>query len=62
MPRWRADYFDNPKDNAPSRSEIIVAENESDALDQARSKMDSVCCRAEVIRLEGSANPPSLAA
>jgi hypothetical protein len=26
MPTWRADYFDNPKDNAPSRSEIIVAE------------------------------------
>jgi hypothetical protein len=32
MPTWRADYFDNPRDNAPSRSEIIVAENESDAL------------------------------
>jgi hypothetical protein len=26
MPTWRADYFDNPRDNAPSRSEIIVAE------------------------------------
>jgi hypothetical protein len=36
MPTWRADYFDNPKDNAPSRSEIIV-ENESDALHEARS-------------------------
>jgi hypothetical protein len=23
MPTWRADYFDNPRDNAPSRSEII---------------------------------------
>ena len=30
MPTWRADYFHNPKDEAPSRSEIIVAENESD--------------------------------
>ncbi len=30
-----ADYFDNPRDNAPSRSEIIVAENESDALHEA---------------------------
>ena len=40
MPTWRADYFDNPKDNAPSRSEISVAENESDALHEARSKMD----------------------
>ena len=26
MPTWRANYFDNPRDNAPSRSEIIVAE------------------------------------
>jgi hypothetical protein len=43
MPTWRADYFDNPKDNAPSRSEIIVAENESDALHEARSKMGSLC-------------------
>jgi hypothetical protein len=48
MPIWRADYFDNPKDNAPSRSEIIVAENESDALHEARSKMGSLCSRAEV--------------
>ena len=32
MPRWRADYFDNPKDDAPSRSEVIVADNELDAL------------------------------
>ena len=38
MPTWRADYFDNPRDNAPSRSEIIVAENESDALHEARSR------------------------
>ena len=52
MPTWRADYFDNPKDNAPSRSEIIVAENESDALHEARSKMGSLCSRAEVMPLE----------
>ena len=55
MPTWRADYFDNPRDNAPSRSEIIVAENESDAL-------GSLCSRAEVIPLEVTANPQSLAA
>jgi hypothetical protein len=42
MPRWRADYFDKPKDNAPSRSEIIVAENESDALDQVRTNRPSL--------------------
>ena len=45
LPTWRADYFDNPRDEAPSRSEIIVAENESDALHNARSKMGSVCSR-----------------
>jgi hypothetical protein len=56
MPTWRADYFDNPGDNAPSRSEIIVAENESDALHVARSKMGSPCSRAEVIPLEVTAN------
>ena len=39
MPTWRADYFHNPKDEAPSRSEIIVAENKSDALHEARSKI-----------------------
>ena len=51
MPTWRADYFDNLKDNAPSRSEIIVAENGSDALHEARSKMGSLCSRAEAISL-----------
>ena len=59
MPTWRADYFYNPKDNAPSRSEIIVAENELDALHEARSKMGSLCSRAEVIPLK---KPPTLRA
>ena len=59
MPTWRADYFDNPRDTAASRSEIIVAENESDALSEARSKMGSLCSRAEVIPLEVIANLPS---
>ena len=54
--------IDNPRDNAPSRSEIIVAENESDALHEARSKMGSLCSRAEVIPLQVAANPQSLAA
>jgi hypothetical protein len=62
MPTWRADYFDNPRDNAPSRSEIILAENESDALHEARSKMGSLCSRAEVIPLAVTADPQSLAA
>jgi hypothetical protein len=62
MPTWRADYFDNPKDNAPLSFRIIVAENESDALHEARGKMGSLCSRAEVIPLGVTANPQSLAA
>jgi hypothetical protein len=62
MPTWRADYFDNPRDKAPSRSEIIVAENLSDALHEARSKMGLLCSRADVIPLEVTAKPQSLAA
>jgi hypothetical protein len=57
MPTWRADYFDNAKDNAPSRSEIIVAENESDALHEARSKMGSLCSRAEVNSARSNRQP-----
>ena len=52
MPTWRADYFYNPKDEAPSRSEIIVFEDESDALHEARSKMGLSDWRAEVIHVE----------
>jgi hypothetical protein len=54
MPTWRADYFDK-RDQAPTRSVIIEAQHESDALDEARAKMGSVC-RAEVIRLEPKPN------
>jgi hypothetical protein len=50
MPTWRADYFDNARDQAPTHSVIIKAENESDALDEARAVMGSTCFRAEVIR------------
>ena len=52
MPIWRADYFDKARDQAPTRSVIIEAEYESDALDEARAKMGSACCRAEVIRID----------
>ena len=51
MSIWRADYFDNARDQTPRRSVIIEAEYESDALDEARAKMGSACSRAEVIRL-----------
>jgi hypothetical protein len=36
MPIWRADYFDKARDQPPTRSVIIEAEYESDALDEAR--------------------------
>jgi hypothetical protein len=52
MPTWRADYFDKASDQAPSRSVIIEAEYESDALDEARAKMGSACSRAEVIQVD----------
>jgi hypothetical protein len=52
MPTWRADYFDNARGKTPSRSEIIEAESESDALEEARGKMGSICSRAEVISLD----------
>ena len=52
MPTWRADYFDNARDQAPTLSVIIKAENESDALGEARARMGSTCSRAEVIWLD----------
>jgi hypothetical protein len=52
MPTWRADYFDKARDQAPTRSVIIEAEYESDALDEARAKMGSACFRTEVIRID----------
>ena len=51
MPTWRADYFDNGRYDAPAHSIIIKAENECDALDEARAKMGSTYSRAEVISL-----------
>jgi hypothetical protein len=51
MPTWRADYFDKARD-APTRSVIIEAEHESDALDKARAQMRSACSRAEVIWID----------
>ena len=52
MPIWRADYFDKTRDQVPTRSVIIEAEYESDALDEARAGMGSPCCRAEVTRID----------
>jgi hypothetical protein len=49
MPKGRADYFDNGTYDAPAHSIIIKAENECDALDEARAK--TTYSRAEVISL-----------
>lgn len=59
MPTWRADYFDKSGDPAPTRSVILEAESESDALDEVRAKMGSTCTRAELIRIDynSSATP-----
>jgi hypothetical protein len=35
MPTWQADYFDKGRDQAPTRSVIIEAQYESDALDES---------------------------
>jgi hypothetical protein len=51
MPTWRADYFDK-SGLAPTRSVILEAESESDALDEVRAKMGSACTRAELIRID----------
>jgi hypothetical protein len=40
----------------PVRSVIIEAEYESDSLDEARAKMGSACCRAEVTRTDLNSN------
>ena len=52
MPIWRADYFGKTRDQVPTRSVIIEAEYESDALDEARAGMSSACCRAELTRID----------
>ena len=52
MPIWRTDYCDKARNQTPVRSVITESEYKSDALDEARAKMGSACCRAEVIRLE----------
>jgi hypothetical protein len=44
MKAWRADFFDDTDDALPSRSVIISADNEDDAVDKAVAQMiDTVC-------------------
>ena len=39
MKTWRADFFDDTDDALPSRSVIISADNEDDAVDKAVAQM-----------------------
>jgi hypothetical protein len=44
MKTWRADFFDDTDDALPSRSMIILADNEDDAVNKAAAQMiDAVC-------------------
>ena len=36
---WRADFFDDPDDTSPSRSVIISADSEDEAVDKAVAQM-----------------------
>jgi hypothetical protein len=39
MKTWRADFFDDPDDRSPSRSVIISADNEDEAVEKAVVQM-----------------------
>ena len=39
MMTWRADFFDDTDDALPSRSAIISADSEDDAVDKAAAQM-----------------------
>ena len=46
MMTWRADFFDDTDDALPSRSAIISADSEDDAVDKAAAQM------GDAIRIE----------
>jgi hypothetical protein len=49
MPTWRAEYFYNTDDKEPSRTEIIEAEDESEAADKA-ARLMGLSMRVDVTR------------
>jgi hypothetical protein len=52
IPTWRAEYFD--RNGGPTASSVfIAAENVSDALEEARTRMAPTCTRAKITRLDG---------
>ena len=59
MKTWRADFFDDLDDRSPSRSVIICADNEDEAVEKAVAQMDETM-RVEFSRVvsRGIRNPP----
>lgn len=47
--KWRADFYDNPEDPMPSRTEIIEASSEDEAAEMATEKMGSAM-RVDIVR------------
>jgi len=47
--KWRADFYDNPKDPMPDRTEIIEAGSEDEAAEIAAQKMGNAK-RVDVVR------------
>ena len=52
---WRADFFDDTDDLLPSRSVIISADSEDDAVDQATAQMGDAV-RVEFTRVISRGN------
>jgi hypothetical protein len=50
MKTWRADFFDDPDDTSPSRSMIIYANSEDDAVEIAVAQMGAAV-RIEFTRM-----------
>jgi hypothetical protein len=55
MKTWRADFFDDTDDALPSRSMIISADNEDDAVDKAVAQMIDAAC-VEFTRVVSTGN------
>jgi hypothetical protein len=52
---WRADFFDDPDDTSPSRTVIVSADTEDEAVDEAVAQMGEAV-RVELIRMVSRGN------
>jgi len=55
MPTWRADFFDGWDDLLPSRSMMIYADSEEEAVDEAAEQM-GYAARVEFTRIFSAGN------